>query len=57
MEALEFPDVEPRRFVDCILAVDKVVDPFSLAWAEEEEDGWEVGRGREEVAKVAEQAC
>lgn len=32
-------------------------DPvFSLAWAEEEEDGWEVGRGREEAAKVAGQA-
>lgn len=38
-------------------AVDDVVDPFSLAWAEEEEGGWEVGRGKEEVAKVAEQAC
>lgn len=33
-----------------------VVDQFSHAWAEGEEVGWEEGRGREEAARVAEQA-
>ena len=30
---------------------------LSLAWAEEAGGGWEAGRGKEGVAKVAEQAC
>jgi hypothetical protein len=29
---------------------------FNLAWAEQAEVGWEGGRGREEAAKVVEQA-
>lgn len=31
--------------------------PFTRAWAEEGEVGWEEAQGREGVARVAEQAC
>jgi len=30
---------------------------FNLAWEEQAEVGWEGGQGREEAAKVVEQAC
>ena len=40
----------------CWLFAVKVVDLLILAWAEEAEGGWEEGRGKEEAAKVVEQA-
>jgi hypothetical protein len=40
----------------CWLFAVEVVDLLNLAWAEEAEGGWEEGRGKEEAAKVVEQA-
>ena len=52
------PEKEAETQDRCwILTVDAVDICFNLAWEEQAEVGWEGGRGREEAAKVVEQAC
>jgi len=53
---LRDPGEEAETPDRCWVTVD-TVDMVNLAWEEQAEVGWEGGQGREEAAKVVEQAC